>query len=53
MKNKDKISAIANEATKIMNNYPYLTYREAIMKAKNVIKGTWIKEADKCGKKAI
>ncbi len=36
MKNGDKIAAVAEEARKILKDYPHLKYSEAIMKAKEV-----------------
>lgn len=38
MRNWDKIQAVANEAAKILKDYPHLKYNEAIMKAKEVLK---------------
>ena len=38
MKNGDKIAAVAEEARKILKDYPHLKYYEAIQKAKEVLK---------------
>lgn len=38
MKNDEKITAVVEEARKILNDYPHLKYYEAIIKAKEVLK---------------
>lgn len=38
MKNEKRINLIANEAAKILKDYPHLKYYEAINKAKEVLK---------------
>ena len=38
MKNERQIRKVANEAAKILKDYPYLKYYEAIQKAKEVLK---------------
>ena len=38
MKNEKQIRAVANEAAKILKDYPHLKYYEAITKAKEVLK---------------
>ncbi len=38
MKNDKKIRAVAEEARKILKDYPELKYSEAIQKAKKVLK---------------
>lgn len=38
MKNEGKIRAVVAESVKILNDYPYLKYYEAINKAKEVLK---------------
>ena len=38
MKNERQIRKVANEAARIMRDYPHLKYYQAIMKAKEVLK---------------
>ena len=38
MKNETQIHKVANEAARIMRDYPHLKYYEAINKAKEVLK---------------
>lgn len=38
MKNETQIRKVANEAAKILKDYPHLKYNEAIMRAKEVLK---------------
>lgn len=38
MKNEEKIAAIAEEAARILKDYPHLKYSEAVRRAKEVIK---------------
>ena len=39
MKNEEKIRAVIEEAAKLLRDYPHLKYYQAIMKAKEVLKG--------------
>ena len=38
MKNKKEITLVAEEAARILRDYPHLKYSEAIRKAKEVLK---------------
>lgn len=44
MKNKKQIRKVAEEAARILKDYPHLKYYEAIMKAKEVIKNDNLRE---------
>ena len=38
MKNDEKITAVIEEAARILRDYPHLKYYEAVIKAKEVLK---------------